>query len=80
MKHGGADPDEGGGQENESEVGGQGQQHQAGEGEAHPDREGVGFRIPVGVKTDDRLQEGGGELVGEGDQAHLGKTEMERCL
>ena len=44
---------------------------------SHADAEREGLRAFVGVGTDDGLEDGGGELVGEGDQADLAEVEME---
>ena len=76
MKNRRAHSDQGRGHENHGEVARQSQQHQAGERKAHPHGQGIGFRIPVRIEPDQRLQEGSGQLVGQGDQADLGKAEV----
>ena len=43
------------------------QEQQPGEREAHADGERVGPRPAIGIDSDDRLQQRGGDLEGEGD-------------
>ncbi len=50
------------------------QRHEAAQRERHRRRQGVGHRAPVGEETDERLQQRGGDLEGEGDQPGLEDT------
>src|SRR5712664_3879619 len=80
MKYGGADAHEGRGGENGSVAGGQRQSQQSGQADAHANRERVRLRAPVRIETDKRLEDGGGQLQREGNQAHLAEIKMEGVL
>ena len=45
--------------------------------DAHADRQGIGRGMTVGIKTDDRLKDGSGKLIGEGEEADLPETQIE---
>ena len=55
-------------------------QEQPGQGEAHADGERERLGMAVGVEADERLQQRGGQLEGERDEADLGEGEAERLL
>ncbi len=57
-----------------------GQQEHARERERHADRQRIRLRPPVCVEADDRLQQRGGELVGQRDQTDLAEIEVEAAL
>ncbi len=77
MEDGGADADEGGCEEEPSEGGSDGEDEQAGEGEGHADGQGEGAWGAVSGVADEGLEERGGDLVGEGEEADLGEVQME---
>ena len=77
MEDGGADADERGGEEEPSEGGSDGEEEQAGEGEGHADGQSEGARGAVSEMADEGLEERGGDLVGEGEEADLGEVEVE---
>ncbi len=58
----------------------QAEQQEAHEGEDRAARQGEGHRPAVGDQSHHRLQQGGGELEGEGEQADLAEAEMEAGL
>ena len=78
MEHAGAEADEAGGKQQRPEMGGVGEQDEAAQGRAHAAGERIGQRAAVGVDADQRLQQRGGDLEGEGDQADL--AEIERVV
>src|SRR5713101_3500939 len=80
VKHGGADAHEGRGSENGSVAESQCQSQQSGQADAHAHRQGIRLRAVVGIETDKRLEDGGGQLQREGDQAHLAEIKMKRVL
>lgn len=55
-------------------------QHQAYQREAHADGEGVGARMLVGIQSGERLQNGGGHLKHQRDDANLGERETKLVL
>ena len=64
-----------------SDVGvGGGEQGEAGQGEAHARGERIRSRLAVRVAADQRLQQRGRDLVGEGEQADLAEAERVRGL
>ena len=60
-----------------SEGGGYGEEEQAGESEGHADGQGEGAWGAISEVADEGLEERGGDLVGEGEEADLGEIEME---
>ena len=80
VKHGGANAHEGRCSQDGRVAGGQRQNQQAGQCDAHAQRQGIRLRAAVGIKTHERLEDGGGQLQREGDQAHLAEIEMEGVL
>src|SRR5260370_20454445 len=77
VEHRGADAHEGRGSEDSSVAGGQRQSQQASQADAHAYSEGIRLRPAVGIKTDERLKDRGGQLQREGDPAHLAQIAME---
>ncbi len=71
----GAGADQRRGQQQQRVAAGPRQQHQAAQGEGHADRQRIGQGAAIGVETDQRLQQRGGELEDEGEQAHLGEAQ-----
>ena len=67
-------------QEYEKIVLGEGEQHQTHQGEAHTHRKGVRPRMLVSIKSREGLQDGGGHLKHQGDDAYLCKREVELVL
>ena len=53
------------------------EREQSGEGEAHPHSQRVGSRVQVGVTSHEGLQERGGHLKHQRDDAYLGESEAE---
>src|SRR6266436_6681761 len=80
VKHSGADTHERSRSDDSSVAGGQRQCQKAGQADAHAHSEGIRLRSAVGIETDERLKDGGGQLQREGDQAHLAEIEMEGVL
>lgn len=80
VEDGRADTHQGGRQQHQAEAVGLAQQQQPHQGEAHAHGQGVGLGPMVGVQADQRLQQRGRELVGQGDQAHLGEGEHQVLL
>src|ERR1700730_14772314 len=80
VKHSGANAHERSRSEDGSVAGGQRESQQSGQGDTHAHREGIGLRPAVGMETDERLEDGGRQLLGEGDQAYLAEIEMEGIL
>ena len=68
------DADQRRGEQQRSESRRERQQQQPDQREAHADRERVRLRLLVGVEADQRLQQRGGELVGQRDQADLAEA------
>ncbi len=67
-------------QENEEIVLGESEQQQPHQGKAHAHRQGVGSWMLVGVEAGERLQDGGGHLKHQRDDAYLCKREVELVL
>ncbi len=76
----GADTDQRRRDQHGVEMSGKGEQQQAAERHAHAERQRIGFRILIGVKADEGLQQRGGDLEGHRDQADLAEAEPERFL
>ncbi len=51
-----------------------GEQQYANQGTDHAGGQQIGFRMAVGMEADPGLQQGGGDLESQGDQADLGKS------
>ena len=45
-----------------------------------PSDQRIGLRPAVGVEADQRLEQRGGELEGQGDQADLAEVELQESL
>ena len=71
-----ADADHGRAEQQQREGGGAGEQQQAGERRAHANHQRIGLGMLVGVETDQRLQQRGGGLVGQGQQTDLGEVQI----
>jgi hypothetical protein len=71
MKDAGAGADEGGGDQQHAEKMCHRQQQQTAQRKAHAHGQRVGLGLAVGERADDGLQQRGGDLVGEGEQADL---------
>ena len=80
MKHRGAGADEARATQQQRVAAGKGEQQQARQRESHADRQAVGPRAAVGVGADERLQERGGELEGEGEQPDLTEAQLVGAL
>ena len=80
MEDGGPDSDERSGEEQPVEGGGEGEQEQSGEGDSHADGQGVGRCAAIREVADEGLQQRGGDLVDEGNDADLAEVEVERTL
>ena len=61
-------------------VGGVGEKDEPAQSKTHPAGEGIGFRPPIGIPTDERLQDRSGHLKGERDQPDLYETELKAGL
>ena len=75
MKNGGADPDERDRHEDEREIWRERKQDQADQRRSHAERERERLRMFVGERADERLEQRGGELVRQGDQADVAVVE-----
>jgi len=80
MKDRGADADRRRSDDNAEKVMRRGEQQQAAEGKAHADCQRIGLGLSVGIDADERLQQRGGQLEGQGDQADLTEVEAEFFL
>ena len=77
MEHSRADADQRGGEHQHRITVRQRQQNQPDQGCAHADGQRIRLRPPVGVDSDGRLQQRGGELKRQRDQADLGEVQVE---
>ena len=75
VKHRRADADHRRPDEQQAVASGGGENQQADEGRAHPGDQRKRFGVLVGVESDHRLQQRGGELEGQGEQADLAEIE-----
>ena len=80
MKHRRAATYQGHREEYQHEIGGKRQSQQPHQREAHPQRKGIGLRMAVGIQPDERLEDGGGQLENQRDDANLREGEAERIL
>jgi hypothetical protein len=78
MEDGGADADAGSGEEQSGKRWRDGKQKETNEGDDHADGQDERFGGFVGPEADDGLKERGGDLIGESDEADLGKVKLER--
>ena len=75
MEDRGAGADERGREQQQRVAAREGEQHQPDEREAHAGGERIRARLAVRVGADERLQQRGGDLEGEGEQADLPEAE-----
>ncbi len=80
MKNRRAYADEGSAYEQHFEAGGAREDDQARERKAHADGERKRFWMLVRIDADKGLQQRGGDLVGEADEAELSEIEVQRFL
>ena len=80
MKHRGTGADQGRCQQQQWKAPGEGQQQQADECKGHARGERVGSRTAIGIGSDDRLQERGGDLERKGQQADLPEAQLVGAL
>jgi hypothetical protein len=80
VKHRGAGTDQSGRAQQQSVAVRIGEQRQAGEGEGHAGGERIGPGTRVGVAADQRLQDGGRDLVGEGHDPDLPEGQVVTVL
>ena len=66
--------------QNQRQAAGESEQDESDEREAHSDGERVRLWPTIGVETDERLQDRGGELIHQCDQADVSEVELERFL
>ena len=69
-----------GGGEHDVVGGSQGEEHEANQRDAHAGGERIGFRVSIGVETNERLEYRTHHLKRQGDQADLSEVEMEGIL
>jgi hypothetical protein len=80
VEHRAADADQGCGQQHGGEAAGDRQHQHADERRRHAERQRERLRAPVRVEADQRLQDRGGELEGQRDDADLHEIERQRLL
>ena len=76
----GADTDQRGRDQDHEKVIGEGEQEQTAKRHAHAERQRIGLRVLVRIKTNERLQQRSRQLKGERDQADLTETQPEALL
>ena len=80
VKHGGADPDQGGRREHHAVMACDRQQQQSRQREAHADGERLRRGAAIGVVADHRLQQRRRQLVDQRDQADVAEVELKRLF
>jgi hypothetical protein len=80
VKDRGADAEQGGGGEEFGVGRREGEADEAREGEAHAEGQGEGLGFRIGIEADDGLEDRGGDLIDQGDQADLGEVEVKAAF